>query len=87
MIDNVEKQRFELTENGLTVFAQYRRHDSRYILVHVEADPVLRGTGAAGRLMAAIVALAREKKLQIVPRCAYAVAWFKRYPDASDVLE
>jgi predicted GNAT family acetyltransferase len=47
----------------------------------------LRGTGAAGRLMAELVALAREKKLQIVPRCAYAVVWFKRHPDATDVLE
>jgi hypothetical protein len=37
--------------------------------------------------MTQIVALAREKKLQIVPRCAYAVAWFKRYPEAADVLE
>jgi predicted GNAT family acetyltransferase len=87
VIDNVEKHRFELIENGLTVFAQYRQHDSRTIIVHVEADPALRGTGAAGRLMNDIVTLAREKKLQIVPRCAYAVAWFKRHPEAADVLE
>lgn len=87
MIDNSQQHRFELAENGLTVFADYRRHDNRYILVHVEADPALRGTGAAGRLMSGIVALAREKNLQIVPRCAYAVSWFKDNPDAADVLD
>jgi len=87
MIDNPEQHRFELSENGLTVFAEYRQHDNRYVLTHVEADPALRGTGAAARLMEAIVALAREKKFQIVPRCAYAVAWFKRHPDAADVLD
>jgi uncharacterized protein len=87
MIDNLEQHRFELVENGLTVFAAYRRHDSRYILTHVEADPGLRGTGAAARIMEQIVALAREKNLQIVPRCAYAMAWFKRHPDAADVLD
>jgi predicted GNAT family acetyltransferase len=87
MIDNTEQHRFELSENGFTVFADYRQHDSRYILVHLEADPALRGTGAAARLMEQIVALAREKNLQIVPRCAYAVAWFKRHPDAADVLD
>jgi predicted GNAT family acetyltransferase len=87
VIDNVEKHRFELVENGLTVFADYRQHDNRTVIVHVEADLALRGTGAAGRLMAELVALAREKKLQIVPRCAYAVVWFKRHPDATDVLE
>ena len=87
MIDNAEKHRFELTENGLTVFAEYRQHDNRYVLIHVEADPAMRGTGAAARLMDGIVALAREKSLQIVPRCPYAVDWFKRNPDAADVLD
>jgi predicted GNAT family acetyltransferase len=87
MIDNSVQHRFELTENGHTVFAEYRQHDNRYILTHVEADPALRGTGAAARLMEDIVALAREKNLQIVPRCAYAVAWFKRNPEAADVLD
>ena len=87
MNDNTEQHRFELVENGLTVFADYRQHDKTYVLTHVEADPKLRGTGAAARLMEQIVALAREKDLQIVPRCGYAVAWFKRHPDAGDVLD
>ena len=87
MIDNPDKQRFELSENGLTVFAQYRHHDNRYVLTHVEADPGLRGTGAAARLMDGIVALARERNLQIVPRCSYATAWFKRHPQAADVID
>lgn len=87
MIDNAGRNRFELVENGLTVFAEYRHHDNRYILTHIEADPALRGTGAAARLMEQIVALAREQKLQIVPRCGYAIVWFKRHPDAADVLD
>ena len=37
--------------------------------------------------MEQIVAHARENKLQVVPRCAYAIAWFKRHPDAADVLD
>ena len=87
MIDNTEHNRFELVENGLTVFAEYRHHDNRYILIHIEAEPAMRGTGAAARLMEQIVADARENKLRVVPRCAYAIAWFKRHPDAADVLD
>ncbi|HEX3754052.1 MAG TPA: GNAT family N-acetyltransferase [Rhizomicrobium sp.] len=87
MIDNKAEQRFELVENGLTVFADYRVRDGKYLLPHVEADPALRGTGAAGRLMAAIVEHARAQKLSLVPRCSYAMAWFKRHPDAADVLD
>ena len=86
MIDNELQHRFEAQENGLTVFADYREHDGHFILTHVEADPALRGTGAAARLMEAIVGHARAHDLKLVPRCPYAVAWFRRHPDAQDVV-
>jgi uncharacterized protein len=86
VIDSQERQRFEAQENGLTVFANYREHDGRFILTHVEADPGLRGTGAAARLMQAIVDHARKHGLKLVPRCTYAVAWFRRNPGAQDVI-
>lgn len=86
MKDNQERHRFEQEENGLVVFADYRTHDGRYVLNHVEADPKLRGTGAAARLMEAIAAHAREKGLKLVPRCPYAVAWFARHPEAQDLV-
>lgn len=85
MIDNIEKQRFEATENGLLVFADYRIRDGHYALVHVEADPALRGTGAAPRLMEAIAAHARANNLKLQPRCSYAVTWFRRHPEAADL--
>lgn len=85
MIDNAEKHRFEETENGHLVFADYRIRDGHYHLTHVEADPALRGTGAAPRLMEAIVAHARAHGLKLVPRCSYAVLWFGRHKQAQDV--
>jgi predicted GNAT family acetyltransferase len=86
VIDNAGAHRFELEENGLLAWADYRVHGERYVLPHVEAEPALRGTGAAGRLMQQIVDYAREKSLVLDPRCAYARAWFKRHPEADDVL-
>ena len=86
MIDNQTLHRFELEEDGHLVFANYRTHDDRYVLTHVEADPALRGTGAAARLMEAIAARAKEKNFKLVPRCSYAVAWFARHPVLSDLI-
>jgi predicted GNAT family acetyltransferase len=86
MIDNQELHRFELEENGHLVFANYRTHDTRYVITHVEADPELRGTGAASRLMDAIVARAKENNFKLVPRCSYAVTWFARHPAMSDLI-
>lgn len=86
MIDNQDERRFELTEDGFLVWAEYRIQGDKYIISHVEAEPPLRGTGAAGRLMTAIVAHARANTRIIEPRCSYARAWFMRHPDAGDVL-
>jgi len=86
MIDNQAESRFELHEDGHQVWANYRIRDGRYVIPHVEADPALRGTGAASRLMQQITDHARAEKLVIVPRCSYATAWFERHPEAEDVL-
>lgn len=86
MIDNVEQHRFEATEKNMLVFADYRIRDGVYALVHVEAEPDLRGTGAAPRLMEAIIAHARAHQLKLRPRCSYAVAWFRRHPEAADLI-
>lgn len=59
--DNAALRRFEWMENGKIVFANYRREGDVFTLPHVEADPALRGTGAAARLMEGIAALAREQ--------------------------
>jgi predicted GNAT family acetyltransferase len=87
VIDNTAQNRFELEENGLLAWAEYRVRDGRYLVTHVEAEPPLRGTGAAGRLMQAIVERARAQNLAIEPRCSYARSWFERHPEAQDVLE
>jgi uncharacterized protein len=84
--DNPEKHRFEWTEKGMVVFADYFPARDALVIPHVEAPMPLRGTGAADRLMAALASHAREKRLKLVPTCGYAAAWFRRHRDAQDVL-
>ncbi len=78
MRDNRDLSRFELDERGFTVFADYRRREGEIIIDHVEAPPALRGSGAAGRLMAAIVQRANAEQAKIIPLCGYAAAWLRR---------
>jgi predicted GNAT family acetyltransferase len=86
--DNPSRRRFEMIEQGQTVFADYRRDGNRLIIDHVEAPLSLRGTGAAGRFMEGLVAAARAEGSTIVPICSYAVAWLRRHRElASDVVE
>ncbi len=69
-----------------TVFADYSVQGQTRTILHVEADPALRGTGASGRFMQALAEHARAEGLKLAPRCSYAVAWLKRHPEFDDLL-
>jgi len=86
VVDNIQRSRFELTEDGLTAFADYRREPGRLIIPHVEAPIPLRGTGAAGRLMAGVLDIARERGVKVAPHCPYAAAFIRRNPQYQDLL-
>ncbi|HEY8947765.1 MAG TPA: GNAT family N-acetyltransferase [Rhizomicrobium sp.] len=86
VINNESRNRFELEENGELAFASYRRNGDVFTIPHVEAALPLRGKGTAGRLMEGIAAIARDQHYKIKPTCPYAVAWFRRHPEASDLL-
>ncbi len=87
VIDNPERSRFELEEQGLVAFADYRLHGDRLSIPHVEAPPALRGTGAAGRLMTGVLDIARERGLKVVPLCPYAAAFIQRHPEYQDLVD
>jgi predicted GNAT family acetyltransferase len=79
--NNREQSRYEMDEEGLTSYADYRLQGERLYVDYVFAPPELRGTGAAGRLMAALTADARAHHLKITPICGYAAAWLRRHHD------
>lgn len=88
--DDAAAQRFEETFEGDgapgQVFADYAVQGGQRVILHVEAEDALRGSGAAGKFMQSLTDHARTEGLKLVPRCGYAVAWYRRHPDAADVL-
>jgi predicted GNAT family acetyltransferase len=86
VVENTALGRFELIENGLTAWADYRRQDDRLVIPHVEAHPDLRGTGAAGRVMEGVLKIARRDGLKVVPLCGYAAAYIRRHKEHQDLL-
>ena len=84
--NNRELSRYEMDEAGTTSFADYRLQGERLFVDYVFAPPELRGTGAAGRLMAALAADARGKGLKITPICGYAAAWLRRSHEFRDLV-
>ena len=85
VIDNTAEQRFELDENGLIAFADYRVSGGQMVIPHVEAPPALRGTGVAGRLMEGVLTAAQERGLKVTPSCPYADAYIRRHKEWEDL--
>jgi len=78
--------RYELDEQGLTTYADYRRTGDRLYIDYVFAPPALRGSGASGRLMTAVSQAARAEGLKITPICGYAAAWLRRSAEFRDLV-
>lgn len=87
VIDNAAHSRFELSEEGHTAFADYRRQGGRLIIPYVESPPPLRGKGTAGRLMEGVLAAARAQGLKVTPICGYAAAYIRRHKQHHDLLD
>ena len=88
--DVLARQRFEqgFTDaegRTRTVHADYAAQGDTRIILHVEAEPELRGTGAASAFMRALAEHARAEGLKLAPRCSYAVVWLKRHPEYDDI--
>ncbi len=79
-------ERYEMEEEGLISYADYRKTDDRLYLDYVFSPVPLRGTGASGRLMQAVAADARAKDLKITPICGYAAAWLRRSAEFRDLV-
>lgn len=87
VINNVERSRFELEENGLVSIAEYRLRPGVIVITHVIVPEELRGRGEATRLAVEVVQHARREGLKVRPLCPFMAAYFKRHKEAEDVLE
>jgi len=86
VVDVPARSRFELDLGGLVSWADYRVNGDRIAITHVEAPPALRGTGAAGRLMEGVLAIARARGVKVTPLCGYAAAYMRRHSEHADLL-
>ncbi|HEY9217022.1 MAG TPA: GNAT family N-acetyltransferase [Phenylobacterium sp.] len=80
------RSRYEMDEQGQTSWADYRLKDGRLYIDHVESPVALRGSGAAGRLMAALAEDAKQRGLKVTPICGYAATWLRRSKTYSELL-
>ncbi|MGH3369634.1 MAG: GNAT family N-acetyltransferase [Nocardioidaceae bacterium] len=81
VVDDVERSRFVVEQDGAVAQLGYRTNGDRLVLVHTEVPDEIGGRGIAGRLVRAAVERARRDGLTLVPWCPYARRWLEDHPD------
>jgi predicted GNAT family acetyltransferase len=84
--DKPARSRFELDADGVIVFMNYRLGDGVITLDHTETPPQARGRGLASQLTAAVLGIARDRGLKVVPRCPFVRAYLAKHPEFRDLL-
>lgn len=85
---NDKKAQYYIEEEGETIgFIDYVYSGDKLIIIeHTEVMPGNEGRGLGKKLVGAVVDMAREKGLEIMPLCPFANAIFKRTDEYNDVL-
>ena len=83
--DNAALSRFELTEDGVTAFAEYHLRGDVMVLPHTVVPPEARGRGLAARLVRGALDAARARGLNVAPACSYVYAYMRRHADTQDL--
>ena len=79
VINNVEKNRYELETNGYLSVADYHLDEGTLTITHVFVPNELRGQGIAAKVMEGVIDDANKRGLHIVPVCSYAATYMARH--------
>ena len=79
---------FVLKEDGdYLVHATFPLYQDGVVNIdHTFVDPSLRGQGVASEMMHAVMTYLKEKKMNVVATCPYAVVWLKKHKVYNDMV-
>lgn len=80
LIDNAEKNRYEVRVGSEVPRVEYIRAGNNIYLTHTEVPPALAGKGIGSRLIGVVLEDIEEKGLTLVPLCPFVALYLKRNP-------
>lgn len=84
--DNPARHRFEAEYQGEVAVAVYALEGAQITFIHTIVPEALRGHGIATLLVLAGLASARERGLQVIPRCPVFAAYMRGHAETHDLL-
>jgi len=87
VLNNTDKNRYELSVDGHLAATYYRIADSVITFVHTEVPDALAGRGVGSKLVKGALDQVRAAGLKVVPQCPFVRAYIERHPDYADLLK
>jgi uncharacterized protein len=85
--DNTALHRFELKDGGETAFLLYTRAQNRLRLIHTEVPAALQGHGVGSTLVGAVLRLAQQQGLTVVPSCPFVGDYIRRNREYLPIID
>jgi predicted GNAT family acetyltransferase len=87
VVDVPERGRFEIrTGDRVVGLASYHVDGGTMTLPHTEIDPAMGGRGLGTRLVAGVLAAARERGLRVHPYCSFVRHYLAEHPGDLDLV-
>jgi len=83
--DNPAHHRFEVSLDGRTAFASYRRDGNVLLVYHTEVPREFEGRGIGSALVKGVLDIAREQGLKVKPFCSFVASYMQRHPETADL--
>jgi hypothetical protein len=83
---NETTQRFEVSLDGETAFAEYRLQPDSIVLPHTVVPPAFEGRGVGSALAKVALGYAREHGLKVKPTCVFMRGYIVKHPEYHDLV-
>lgn len=87
IVHDLVRHRFTLQADGHEAELVYTLEPGRIAIVHTGVPPEIGGRGIAAELVKTALEYARAQGVKVIPRCAYAEAYFKKHREYDDLLQ
>lgn len=81
VIDNKEKERFEIDLDGKTALIDYSEQNGVVAMTHTEVPSEFEGKGIGSRLVKGALELVKNENKRVRPLCPFVAAYIKRHPE------
>ena len=86
LVKNDLDHRFEIEVDGYLAFIDFKETRDRISLIHTEAAPELKGTGAAVAVVEKVLRFIAEDGRKLMPYCPFVYAYIKKNTDWKEIV-